>query len=379
MSQLRETVFARGKAFLICDDSTKRVLLERLAAKYGIRVVGQASRKPRVWNASSVFGTAGTTRDADMVNLSTNPHVVYVSGDGKRNTRFYMYFTRIKIDPVCVMIHTYVSGEHFFPKMYVVPVRMPGARDLDETLLHGELAQRHDDAWTFMIDDMLVHRGEYLVTTNFVRRINRVYDILQTSLERDDADPFDIRVRRFYKYDEVDAIIDRVAQLAERKTVETRCSNPAIVFKSLHVRFNDVRLPLASIARADGTDVAAKKPSSKARKQPTPGEIREFGIRTTSSSDVYELLARDMQTVVGNACVNTMDVSRLLRAEFEGADKHTIKPVRCLYDADFRKWVPISVAPPKLEPSAVALKRVSARPRSSGRMNHSSSRLSQRP
>ena len=71
-------------------------------------------------------------------------------------------------------------------------------------------------------------------------------------------------------------------------------------------------------------------------------EKQIFNIKNTQTPDVY-LLYKD-NTFIGNACVNTLSVSKFLSNLFKDTHLQMSFNVECVYNTKFEKWTPIVLA-----------------------------------
>jgi len=64
-----------------------------------------------------------------------------------------------------------------------------------------------------------------------------------------------------------------------------------------------------------------------------------FTIKNTHTPDIYQLYQNN--TFIGNACVNTLSVSKFCLNIFKDTSLNDTFKVECTYNTKFNKWTPI--------------------------------------
>ena len=181
----------------IRSDETKKQILDKLEKKYGIRIIARH------------YDKFDQTRSVSV--LTRNPHLICARSNGNP---YMLYLTRYNLVDICIFIDKKVQQGYFLPRMIVSHLML--GRDSavhDDTILHGEMIKKNDGAWVFAINDMTVYKGRLLSEDNLVKRLNCVYALLKREYIVDDMAPFKLVVKKFFAYDEVEALEEHIKHL----------------------------------------------------------------------------------------------------------------------------------------------------------------------
>jgi hypothetical protein len=93
-------------------------------------------------------------------------------------TNYYLYFTCINNINYCFFIDRKIKSGYTYPRIISVKYAFDDSI-FQDTLLDGELVRdsNDNDAWIFLITDILVHKGKK-INCNIVNRFNLLYDML---------------------------------------------------------------------------------------------------------------------------------------------------------------------------------------------------------
>jgi hypothetical protein len=269
----------------------------------------------------------------------------------------------------CIFIDKKIQQGYFFPRMILSHVFFDDSLFENDLIFDGEMTKTQDSKWVYLINDMLVHNGRYLGDLNLVKRINLCYQILEKNYKMTDTDVFKIAIKKYFKYDEFDKMINEF--IPSRKYT---CRG--IYFKPLFLKFKDIlvnfdnalvckverikyknvknfllnkedtsttpppsppELPLQlSISSSSSSSTLSSTPSSPSKHNLTR---KKFMIRKTSSPDVYELFDLN-NNLQGIACVPNMKVSKYLRNLFQNINMVTKIETHCTFSDAFKKWIP---------------------------------------
>jgi hypothetical protein len=206
----------------------------------------------------------------------------------------------------------------------------------DDTIIDGEMVKTKEGKWLYLMNDMLVFKGEHLNDTNLIRRLNMLYGLLVSDYVEDDMTPFSIAVKRFFNYDELkntSVFGDHVRDL--NYTCRGVYFKPLFLkFKDILINFDDSLVKKVKREKIGGTfmmktddtntpthttlNTHTNHNKSSVLSPPTPPSDnmhnqRKFMTRKTGSPDVYELLNTD-GSVEGTAYIPTLMVSKKMRS-----------------------------------------------------------------
>jgi hypothetical protein len=198
------------------DDDKKRIL-EELDKTYSVRVI---KRHHENFTES---------RHVDIIN--NNPYLISVRTNGNP---YYLYLTRCSFVNQCILVDKKVQQGYFYPRMILVRLWFDDTL-FDNTLFEGEMVRDSRGEWNFIISDLLVHRNVPQNDINLVRRINTVYEILDTSFTPDDLDVCGVQVKKYFPCTEMKYVLH---EFVPRLPYTCR----GIYFKPFFFKFRDILL-----------------------------------------------------------------------------------------------------------------------------------------
>lgn len=334
-----EISFCDKVAFNIKSEETKKFILDTLERKYKLRIIHKHYDKV----------------DERSINvLSQSPHLVCVRSNGNP---YFLYLMRYNFVQYCVFIDKKIQQGYYLPRMIIVHLRFDDCA-FDDTILEGEMIKTVDGRWYYLANDLLVCRGAQLHDVNHPRRINMLYEMLGRHYEPEGYDAFRVGVKTFFRYDEVDRLLDE-----HIPSLPYTCRG--LYFKPLFMRFKDVLYNFdenlirkvervkykevkqfilkSDIVHSSGGDSGSSTPPNVAptvaAAGTTAGATRRFYVRKTSSPDVYDLF--EGNTHVGVACIPSMKISKRMREITK--DMNMIDRVELPFEFSdkFGRWQPV--------------------------------------
>ncbi|PNH12597.1 hypothetical protein TSOC_000463 [Tetrabaena socialis] len=364
--------FCNGTGYNVKSDEDK----ERISAdlkSLGISVLARQYEK---------FGTEFSAKA-----IQANPHLLSLRTHGNP---YYLYLTKVNGVCQCIFVDKKIQQGYFQPRMILTKLWFD-ADLFSGTIFDGEMVrcqdvkgEREEVYWTFIINDLIVDRGVPLSNVNFVRRINRVYEMLSTQFLVDGMDACKVQVKKYFKYDQLDAMVSSFM-----KTLPYPIRG--IIFKSLFLKFRDIlfefrneqeiqqgkehmrsqRTKLADgfrvdtmspkfnqktkpdtklnvVQKRDRKNPRQKSPTrtqtqsqTQTESKPKTDLIRSFDVRKTNLPDVYELVDKvhDKKEL---ACIPDLTTSKEMRKLFETIGVAKSIPIRCMLHDKFKKWVPMT-------------------------------------
>ena len=299
-------------ALNIKSDATKKGVLSELE-KYGVKILCRHF---------DIF-----REDISIPRIQKNPYMFCLKSNGNP---YYMFLTRLNNINTCVMIDKKIQQGYFLPRMIIVH-KMFNDSLFDNTLFEGEMVKDKSQKWIYMINDVVVHRNQMLTDVNLIKRHNLIYKTL-SEMYTNDSRFFAIQVKRLFKPAEVEYAIFTFQN-------ELNYTTRGLLFKPLFLKFKDILY---------NYDESLIKQTRKPKFSETNKFIekekltnRVFTIRNSETPDIYPLY--DGGETIGNACVNTMSVSKLLYDLFKEANIQDSFRVECTLNKHFNKWTPIKV------------------------------------
>jgi hypothetical protein len=334
MVHIGEISFCDKVAFNIKSDDTKKYLLDRLEKKYKLKIITKHFDR---------------FEEKMMSTLNNNPHLLCVRSNGNP---YFLYLTKFNFVNYCIFVDKKIQQGYFFPRMIITNFHFDDEL-FEDTILDGEMIKKNEDKWVFLLHDLIVYKGRYLLEQNLVKRINLLYEMLKKEFQPDIMDISRLQVKKFFRYDELHTFLnDHIPQLPYT------CRG--IYFKPLFLRFRDVLINFNDdlVKKVERNkfkhvknfllleDVVNKHTSEQDTNmmQKTPSmtnNTRTFFVRKTSQPDVYEMYDVAQGNLVDTACVPSMRVSKFLRNIFMTKNMVDQVELVCELSEKFNKWVPM--------------------------------------
>ena len=326
--QIAEISFADKVAYNIKADDTKRYILDNLEKRYNLKIISKHHER---------------FEERLLPLINNNPHLVCVRSNGNP---YFLHMLRYNFTNYCIFIDKKIQQGYFYPRMIICNFHFKDAV-FDDTIMEGEMIKTKSGRWAFIMNDILVHKGEYLQDYNLIKRINILYEMLQNDFLEDDMDICKFSVKKYYKYDQID-------DLMKNHVPNLPYTCRGVYFKPLFLRFKDILVNFddSVVKKVDRKNYKHTSNFMLAEDAPAIIEKREiihklsekkqkFNVRKTSNPDIYELLDVNTNVLEGIACIPSMKCSKAMRALFERKNVVDKLELDCEYSEKFNKWIPI--------------------------------------
>ena len=304
-------------ALNIKSEEIKKKILHDLEEKYNIKILNKHFE---------VFKD-----DISISKLERCPYMFCLKSNGNP---YLMFLTRINNINTCIMIDKKIQQGYFLPRMIIVHT-MFNEKLFNNTLLDGEMVKDNSKNWVYLINDIYVHCDKYLIDSNLIKRHNMVYNLLETDY-RQGNDLFYIQVKKLFQLNELK---EAVTNFKSKIPYTTR----GLIFKPMFIKFRDILYNFDNSVIKINTKTKFSQNNEYIETKPNVVLDKQiFNIKNTQTPDVY-LLYKD-NTFIGNACVNTLSVSKFLSNLFKDTHLQMSYNVECVYNTKFEKWTPIVLA-----------------------------------
>ena len=182
--------FCNKKAFNLVDEDFKQRVIDSLKDNYYITI---SDRNFYIIN------------ERNINYIEKKPFILSVKSLG---SLYYLYLTKIDGINYCIYINKKIKDGHKFPLMVSVPYRFDD--DLfNNTLFDGELLRNNNDNWLYIINNLVLLKGEIMKNRNIMKKLNLVYKILTNNYTKDEEmEICPLYVKRLFGYHELDTIIN---------------------------------------------------------------------------------------------------------------------------------------------------------------------------
>jgi hypothetical protein len=355
--QLGEISFCDKIGYNVRSDEIKRKILYELENEYQFRVIQKHFEK---YNP-----------DVHTDILKKQPFLV---GTRTNGNPYLLYLTKINFVNQCIFIDKKIQQGYHYPRMIVAQLWFDDEL-FENTLFDGEMIKDDNGAWTYLIGDLIADSGSMLQKQNLIKRINRVYEIIQDQYVHDSINVCTMKVKKYFTYNQIDELInDFIPKL--KYTVRGVYFKPLFLkFRDILYNFNDSLIVKvqrfkykeqgAFLLNSNKTDLITLNkespnkdihhsmtdskshgsshnhiPVTALKVEVASKENEEYWVIKTSQPDIYELYD-DTNAKIGIACCNTMSTSKMLHDSFKHSTAATKLKFVCQFHHKFHKWRPI--------------------------------------
>lgn len=380
-----EISFCDQIGFNIKSDETKKYILERLYAKYNLRIITKHFEK---FDDNMVASN-------NKSNIVNRPHMMCIRSNGNP---YFLYLVKLNFTNYCIFIDKKIQQGYAYPRMIISHFKFDDCL-FSDTIFDGEMVKTTNGYWSYLMHDLVVYQAQHLTETNLIKRINLLYETLERFFTVDENDICMMRVKKYFHCTQGDYVMN-----THINNVNYSCRG--IYFKPLFLKFRDILINFddnlikkvdrqkykhiksfmlkedgdklldpetSSVTSTCSIESVSNLSSSSSSTQhlstssssttvclsslsPSPSPLNQGVImltRRTNIPDVYELLEtcadKILATppkVIGFACVPSMQISKYMRTLF--TNKNIVDTVPVTYvksnNTNFiHKWIPQQV------------------------------------
>lgn len=339
--RITEISFCDKVGYNIRSDETKKHILDSIEQKYNIKIVAKHFEKYDGERSQRI--------------LNNNPHMMCVRSNGNP---YFLVFTRHNFNDIALFIDKKVQQGYFLPRMIISHIMLGKNGDIhNDTIFDGEMVKKKDGKWLYLINDLIVLKGQHMQHLNLIKRLNIAYKLLEKEYLPDEISQFRVAIKKYYTYDEAKQTLE-----IDMETLPYTCRG--VYFRPLYMKFKDIlvnfddslvkkvkREKYGTTFMLEANNTESTKSEDEAKDQDmietrsntgssSSNVEKTFFTRKTASPDVYELLDNNNK-VIGVACINTMKLSKKMRELF--AEKNLVDRIELPYEFNdkFNKWVPL--------------------------------------
>lgn len=330
MVQIGEISFCDKIGFNIKSDETKKYILEQLEHNYNLKIITKHFDK---------------FEERMMPNLNNNPYLMCLRSNGNP---YFLYLTKLNFVNYCIFIDKKIQQGYFYPRMIIINYQFDESL-FSDTIMDGEMIKINGEKWVFMINDIMVYKGNHLHSQNLVKRVNIVYQLLKTEFTPDIMDISRIQVKKYFKYDEFEIMINEHLPKLQYTCRGLYFKPLFLRFRVVLVNFNDELVKRVErqkfknvknfLLMEDNSEI--EKVIEAAKAEPLEfNNNNKFFVKKTNTPDVYELYDNN-NNMIDVACVPTLKLSKYMREFF--ATKTIIEKIEMQFEFSkkFNKWMPI--------------------------------------
>jgi len=337
--------FVDRVAFNIKSNDIKDVILNQLSA-YNIKIIQKHYYK---------------LDENNIKNIKNQKHLCNLRSNGNP---YYIFMTTYNDIPIVYYIDKKVHPNYQKPRI-ILGRGLFKEELFKNTLFDGEMVKKNDGKWTFLINDIIVYKGNYLENSILPDRLKLLYDLIENCYTPDSTmDVCDFKVKNYYYlYKES---INELIELSKKLNYTCR----GIYIWSYNLKhkpklYNFDESTIINVVRQikddttfktlDETDTSIvsdipKIPDVPEETQNNITEIlndekeRILWVMKTSEPDIYKLYDNENignSISIGIALIPTMSISKMMRNTFKNCNVVTVAKYKCVYNEKFNKWTPV--------------------------------------
>lgn len=389
MSKGNYISFCSKRAFNILDETLKQEILTKLHKNYYITI---KDKNFYILNSKNIK------------YIEKNPHILSVKSIG---SLYYLFLTIIDGRKYCLFIDKKIKEGHKFPRIISVIYRFDDAV-FQDTVFDGELLRDEDDNWLYLINNLVLYKGELYKNKNIVQKLGKVYQILTDEYKKDDyIEICQLYVKRLFGYHEWDYIINTYIPNLKYKTrglyfEGIRNLNNHLYLFQRNQTFNkissssDGSISITKNTYSNNSNTNNKNSNTYSNNSNTYSNNNKnsntysntysnnsnknksrntnyikvdeeelqrrtymtFIMRKTDTSDIYNLYCSNNDDLkkYGIALIDGLKTSKKMRKLFQN-DKDNLQ-MKCKYDNKKEKWIPIDLSDDKIDDYNVICKYI---------------------
>lgn len=278
-----------------------------------------------------------------------NPHIFCLKSSG---TPYLLFLSQINNTNYCFLIDKKTNDKYPYPKIMIVPYDF--SSDLFKgTLFECELIRDKNNDWSLGINDIYYHMGKNMNKTIIIDRLNTIHSIFTKEFKKNEYFSIcPIFVKKYFDYKDIEEVNNN---FIPKLSYNTR----GLYFVPLRTDYSKI-LYLFSRDRHNSTPISEINKSNLNKDNHKKGNLKKenakkekkfiFRIMKTMKPDVYELYLTNGDNLVkiGNALVQSIELSHKILDFFKDKDPMDEIKVECKLNKDFNKWVPIEPSKDKI-------------------------------
>lgn len=324
--------FCDKQALNIKSSNIKQIILDRLAS-HGIKIIDKHHE---------------TYSDKHINRIQRIPHLLAIKSNGNP---YYLFMTRINFVNTVLFIDKKIQMGYALPRMIITRLVIREEALFDGTLLEGEMIKSNTGSWLFILSDLLVLNNKHLGDDDLIKRINKVYHLLNNSYIPSYNDLFCIQVKKMFKCQDINHIIKEFIPSLPYTCRGIYCKPLYLKFKDILYNFDDSLIksvqkqtykevshflssPVDVITITPETSTTSLRPEIESIDTidvdlPNDGAVDcldstletgvcVFQVQKSDTPDLYFLYDDTKENkYIGNACVDSMRTSKFLNSIFK--------------------------------------------------------------
>ena len=377
VGKLSDISFCDKKCSNVNNNDFKEDFIRMIDEKYDIRVVDKiySFLNPSI-----------------LKNVSYHQHLLTPLTNGNP---YLLYLTRIDDVNCCFYIDRKLKGGFSFPKIHCVKYQFSDEL-FNDTIFSGELVRDRQRKWFFLIDNLLLYKGEKTNNKNIVNKFEIIYDIFNNNYKENSMiEPCPIQIKKLFPYSQIKNLVNKFIPSLSYYckglvfyNLNTKYSNYSMLFprnkvfhlesqeeimEKIRIQKPSLWLKTQTISKQDDNDdntnltdnieitsnhnsnTIESKELINDENKPIGENNIVFKVIHTNMPDVYNIYIfnenKSDLVKYDHALVPNLKISKMLRKIFNENKNSIDICMECRYSQPFKKWVPIRCV--KMEPYTI--------------------------
>jgi len=332
--------FVDRVAFNIKSNDIKDIILNQLSS-YNIKIIQKHYFK---------------LDENNIKNIKNQKHLCNLRSNGNP---YYIFMTTYNDIPIIYYIDKKVHPNYQKPRIILGRGLFKEAL-FKNTLFDGEMVKKSDGKWTFLINDIIVYKGDYLENSVLPDRLKLLYDLIENCYTPDSTmDVCEFKVKNYYYLYK-----ESIPELIElSKKLNYTCRGIYIWSYNLKHKpklYNFDESTIINVIRKVKDDTNFKtldEPDIKYEEniinKSKDNEIildtekeKILWLMKTTEPDIYKLYDNENvgnSNSIGIALIPTMSISKMMRSTFKNCNAVTVAKFKCIFNEKFNKWSPVQL------------------------------------
>jgi len=194
--QLGRISFCDKIGWNIKDEQFKNKLLLDLENNYNIRIIVKHFEK---YDSTISVGKINKYPYLATLKSNGNPYLLYLT---KINSINQIIFIDKKIQSGYTIPRIILTKLHFDDELF------------NDTIIDGEMIKPKGENtnWLFLINDIIVHKGQYLINHTIMERLNILYNLFKTQYISDKYDICKFQIKKYVYPTQLKYLVDEFAR-----------------------------------------------------------------------------------------------------------------------------------------------------------------------
>lgn len=328
--------FVDRVAYNIKSNDIKDIILNQLAS-YNIKIIQKHYYK---------------LDENNIKNIKNQKHLCNLRSNGNP---YYIFMTTYNDIPIIYYIDKKIHPNYQKPRI-ILGRGLFKEELFKNTLFDGEMVKTSEGKWTFLINDIIVYKGDFLENLVLPERLKLLYDLIENCYTPDSTmDVCDFKVKNYYYLykESITELIELSKKLnytcrgiyiwsynLKHKPKLYNFDESTIINVVRHVKDDTTFKTLNEEVPIVVQDIIVKEKIIETLEE----KERILWVMKTTEPDIYKLYDNENignSNSIGVALIPTMSISKMMRATFKNSNVVMVAKYKCVFNEKFNKWTPI--------------------------------------